>query len=803
MKQIKRWGRPIAALMALTLVVSPSFAVEYGNLVNVDGSYSISSGQSTSGFLLGAGSSAGNYMIQIGADASDDYAGGILIPSISENLRDGLSYTASVLPNASGQYAINVNSTVPLGEMSGDSNVAAAYFGFSEGWISGYSYNSDGSTTGTMDSFTGTNGATFYDNGTGVTQLWLPGVSRGDGVLIATSLGGSENLAMVDYNSDGSFSIMNHSNKVDGTSFTAAAVGYAFIPYNTPNVAAGEFTGNGGVISGTDNFTVRSTADGVFELTIDGYDPTQGTLLVTPAGASHGTGVDNMITYQVVGDHFEINLRDLNGADTIPSLQDCGSLPSVNFAFLPFNTQITAPSTLPTGRDASLVSAGNVVVTEYTPDNDAGDMYAEYAQSTGNLSVADMNRGDHGLSVNGQLAQFSTGIPFVTVSEHFRDNYATGGRIGNSLITVYPTSSGNADSTGWEIATHVADDADAGEFNINYGISFFPYEAGFAMRSSEPTNFLTGTDSLQVDDTSVDTRSDGLLFVNSVGNEANYAAAAAKSDGSGWDVTVFDSGGVAKAGSAEAYNYIYLPFGENATQNVAMASVDATGTVQQSQGGITVTQDTSSGMAGVYRVTIDGKTPEDGMLMLTATNGGTAAGNAFLVYEAEKDAYGELTGAFLVHGYQGVDVDPAAPMPGEAQAMDTGFSVAFVDFENAPELGSEAVNPFDTPQVALGSWEVTAQDGDNTAPIINRLGTSDTQFDLASEVSSRGDLRVAGITVRSTALEACSSRKFAKISVTTRTLLPILLPILSHSATTVMACPLPTVPAMAMKLQLV
>ena len=171
-----------------------------------------------------------------------------------------------------------------------------------------------------------------------------------------------------------------------------------------------------------------------------------------------------------------------------------------------------------------------------------------------------------------------------------------------------------------------------------------------------------------------------------------------------------------------------MPYGQ--TENVAMGSVSAAGALQTSQGsGITVTPE--AGKTGVYRLSIAGKTPEDGMLLLTATSGGTANGNAFLVYEQDGSD-------FLIHAYQ-CSADPFAP---EAFAIDSGFNFSLVDFSAAAHVdvvGRQSLRKDAGRRGQLADHGAEWRQHDSHH---HPLGTSDDKFDLWADEGNRADLQV-------------------------------------------------------------
>ncbi|CAN0371823.1 unnamed protein product, partial [Ectocarpus sp. 4 AP-2014] len=155
----------------------------------------------------------GEYPIQIGADAADDAANGILISAVSELDRDGLYATGSTVadssPNSSntrglnGGLALSATKGGPAFPIDAgspiDINLSAAYFPYSQGWLGGTLSSATvnaNATFGPLDTLVSSGGISLGSNiqtnflgQPGVSKVTIPGVTDANrqGVLVASS----------------------------------------------------------------------------------------------------------------------------------------------------------------------------------------------------------------------------------------------------------------------------------------------------------------------------------------------------------------------------------------------------------------------------------------------------------------------------------------------------------------------------------------------------------------------------------------------------------------------------------------
>jgi hypothetical protein len=745
--------------------VSPQAqAVDYANIDVIDGAaptnttpptatipagQNTTSGASTEGFFVDSGSVVGEVPIRIGGSAANDAAGGILVVTPRETLRNppegptaGLAASVSTVAdddstsqntrNVSGGLAIvtdragsnNPTTAYPVGGPM-NVNVAAAYFSFNQGWLGGVA--SASAINGPIDSFFGSPGITFsptigsantahvrpnyfftppYDisdqTKNGHHFVSIPGVtdSRQQGMLFAMHAKNEDNFAAVSATTDGSgWHVNTRGNALDSANNGESdPFSFVFLPLGTPNVtmgvmwgAAGQFGEPTPVLKSGGNFSLTRAAGatGNFRLTIDGQTPTSGVLLVGTESNQGGTGGlpgDNLVTYRPDGDGWIIVSDDLPTMNPTAGQngQSSEPIPYFHFAFLPFNAPPGAPTIPASAWTRSDVFAYRLALTEIDGrDNDNDDftatpdpltgvvpgpgVYATVAGSTPGINVipTNMNRGDSRSTINGAYPTPTDGVMFATISEGLRDNSTTHGINEYGVITVAPTGDQ------WKFTPSGADPS-TGEANINYAVAFFGANSGFQMGVNAPHD-STGLGSVSI--SGVNSLTDGVLMANASGpvvantaSEDNFVVVNPKSDGSGWDVQNLDNG---LAPQDFGFNYVYLPY---TSQNLVAGRVNSDGTLASSTStsGFSLVKEA----AGSYLLTVNGKTPSSGMLLLTGGNGDASSADNTIVYESAGNAFRIL----------GVDLITQAEKEAGNFTMleDSGFQFAYIDYIDAP-----------------------------------------------------------------------------------------------------------------------
>ena len=607
--------------------------------------------------------------------------------SSRENGRGGV-FATSHMDVSGGGYFIPIASAPAGGELNID--VAAAYFPFAEGWLTGHARNS--TNGGAITSLNATPGialgSQFIDHGNGQFELYLPGVdSRADGILLVTGAKDEDNYALSAPSADGThYRIVNHDNGVNATGYEQDPVAFTYLPFGTPDVTMGRITGSGAAVLSQGEFGIRRTATGTYRLSIPGESPTSGVLMVSPEGLVSGN-VDNIVTYQAVGNEWEIQTRDL--PQNPPTLQNVGDTePSFNFAFLPLASPPAGPVARP-AYDPDRVAAANVHVTEFNGASNS-DLSAQVSEGSAGIGVWENNRGDVLMALNGRRMASTDGVLLATVREHIRDNSATGGQTGYGMTTAW---------NGYYVSTARAESSGNVEMNIDYAVALFPDAAGFSTAQAMPTS---GDTDLVIAGAG-DTRRSGVLLANVHENQDDFVTAQPKTDGSGWTVTTRDNNG--GGASNMRVNYAFLPYG---TENLVAGQATQYGNLLNKSGQFSLSREGT----GLYRLSIPGESPQTGMLLLTATQVSPSADNT-VVYRADG-------GDFLI---QGLDMgsSSSASMP-----QNTDFNFAFIGFNNPP------ANP------QLRTINPNALSAANIHVVQNDTGNTETSVSVATPQTTPG-----------------------------------------------------------------
>ncbi|MEO0531515.1 MAG: dockerin type I domain-containing protein, partial [Planctomycetota bacterium] len=707
------------------------------------------------------------YPVRIGESAADDASGGVLVSAVSEIVRGTQYATGSTIPDGNllssntratvGGLAISATAAGPTDPVTGgtptNSNLSAGYFPFANGWLGGTvsssTANADGSF-GTLDTLVasggialGTNVQPDFDAQMGVSKVTIPGVtdSNRQGILVASvaskvgrwatvapSLDGDGYIVRTPDN-DGFFEpdpTLDPSAGGEGDGFTTP-YSFVFVPVGTPDLTFGRVATNGSslvegeqigvplVQSGAD-FSVTSNnlvAPGRFRLEIDGFTPADGTLIVTPVGATENPGgraADNVLTYESDATGWTILSQDVegdfltgNGDELVPldgtGQAANGSDPYFNFVFIPNNVGSAGPGAIPAVEtltnfnSRTSVIGWNAEITALSTDNgnDPGDV-AAFVAGGGAQQSPDVridlyaNRGDISVSVDGEYLNRRKGLLLTTVNEGLRNNTASGGQqeYGVTMTTAFDEE--------WSVVTAAADNiSGSDEHNLNFAAAYFGADSGFQMAVGEPfdESFAFGdpyeTTKIDVDLPGVNVLTDGVLIATPFGNDDNFASATPKGDGSGWEIRVFDNTYDAQTDlrtEPDAASWLYIPYDE--TENLFAAGlVDSDGTIVSSSDGLgtewTLVREEDGFGFPQYRLSFTDaeKNPENGMLLLTPTGDFDSQANNenrdnSMLYETDGND-------FLIRGIDHIS-DGQTDLFVDFQ--DTGFMFAYVDFDS-------------------------------------------------------------------------------------------------------------------------
>ena len=345
----KGWRSVVGVLLGVAAIVIPSRAQSFhdiaaGNLivVQIDGadttnSVAVSMDYSVNDFRVRTNSNRGDYNVQIGPDATDDMANGVLMASVRQNGRDNFNTgtktnSVCMIDSNTNGYFISVSSAVGLGGGSNPEynvNVAGAYFPYST-WLGGVANNT--ANGGPLTVFTGSPslvlGTHFIDNGSGrfVVDLTSLGIdSRTDGVLLVSGAKNeSANFGLSQPNTNnGTWNLfIKDDGSTVATNTEQDPIAFVFVPKTNTSVISGRFRGDASIDMFSGNspqFTVSTLGTGRYELKIPGRSPTNGVLIISAEGGG-ATNIDNMVSYEVnaAQDGWEIQSRDTPGTTNAP-----------------------------------------------------------------------------------------------------------------------------------------------------------------------------------------------------------------------------------------------------------------------------------------------------------------------------------------------------------------------------------------------------------------------------------------------------------------------------------------------------
>jgi hypothetical protein len=693
--------------------------VEYANItVDAAGTVSIPAGQSSPGFAITGNGATGILPVQIGASAADDAAGGVLVGAVSENARsvdltgggtELLYATSSTMPNGSGGLnlvtrragADTTNSMFNNAAVM-DANLAASYFPFSEGWMGGTVSASTGTAFDTFN-LNGMTAANITQNfyGTGDNLVTLPGVTdtRRQGILLASHASGSNLYTLTTPTASGDgFNVTTKANNTNGSAGTdGGSMSFVFVPRNTPGLTMGRVHGGNSALPPSTAFqsgdavTLVREGEALYRMSIAGQSPSTGALIIGTHGANDGNdgrASDNVITYQAAGNDWVILSQDL--ANLTGAGQDTNeSEYYFDFAFLPFAGAVTGPGPVPavstlTNFSKSRVLAWNANVQEITNGNAPGETLTTIAQATSDVTVTPLgfNRGDNFYAIDGGFLANTDGVMLGSIREGLRDNSLSGG------YTEYGILGTTLRDDEWQVATATSSASPGGstEFNINHAVAFFGAETGFPMGIDEKVDVVSSE--LNFTLTGLDPESHGVLMVSPFSNEDNFLTVTPQeAAGTGWDIVLLDNSGepeqVLNPTGNDGFNYVYLPYeAENMIAGVARA--DGSLISSTDTGGFSLAKVGD----GEYKLTIPGKSPTTGMLLLNATAEGD--GDNSVVYETDPDGT-----SFRILGIDHVTVDEIENQFLLTAPEDTGFSFAYIDFEAPPALATAIPGDFD------------------------------------------------------------------------------------------------------------
>jgi hypothetical protein len=662
--------------------------VQQNSTANTSAAVTLSAWANSPGFQVAptVNSNRGDFGIQIGPSRADDVTGGIFLASVANNGRDngeaapyaGIRYgEASMDADASGWF-VPMHDAATGGEYNFD--FSAVYFPFAEGWIVGQARNAAGTNGGVYDQIrTGSGASAVALGGSSGNRLVAPGTSSAPS---STLTNGRSDLYLegVNARTDGLLFVNHGKNEANiatarpapaGTHFELLVqdydsgaehdpVAFAYVPYGTANATMGRVaSANSSTTYGAyaetsqGDFSVRRVAAGAYELRIANTRTTDGTLLISPAGFE-SVNADNIVTFEPLADTtgWRIETRDLplsTATTTGIAGQDIPDRQAIfDFLFLPAATPSTAPGTRG-GFLTNRAAAATYTATEFASGNGVADMTLAARSGTSGMGVNMVNRGDNTLGVGGlthATASGSGGVLLASAAQGFRNNPF--GADGIALATTYASSGAEVVATA--TATNV-------EINTDFSVAWFPDTAGFIQARGVAT--AGGSATVNLDPAA------GLLMATPYVNAATMATVGPLG-GTALQVTVANGDGTLT--STTPFNYVFLPHDTPGLTSGVVGGTDGSVTAGANRAGYTLARTGT----GQYALTIPGKSPNTGMLLLN----GVATGG-----DVDNFAVWQPSGSdFLIQTFDG---------GGTPLAVDADFQFAYVDFAQSLAKSSD------------------------------------------------------------------------------------------------------------------
>lgn len=339
----------------------------------------------------------GDYQVSVGGNGLE-YERGVLLASITQNVRDGLRATVEVGRDsfADGLMALSVTQAGSGSGKEVNFNNSVAWFDFRAGW-QGAHVNRNGTLP--AGAYQGVDPSMVTRITGGRFEVDLGVNSLTDGLLFTIGNNNSNIVVPTAPFSDGSgWDIRVQSNAAD---FAATGLSrefsFIYLPYDTPGMIGGLYDGaTDSHVSSVGAFTMSRLSVGEYELTIPGETPDTGMLLLTVSDEYFDGTItapnDNFLTYEPSGmGTFLINSLDMPGI----TLEDS----SFSWAFISFDDPLTLTPTYSADFDgdgdvdnldlAQWEASYNVDAlsdADGDGDSDGADFLAWQQQFTGDLS---------------------------------------------------------------------------------------------------------------------------------------------------------------------------------------------------------------------------------------------------------------------------------------------------------------------------------------------------------------------------------------------------------------------------------
>lgn len=372
---------------------------------------------------------------------------------------------------------------------------------------------------------------------------------------------------------------------------------------------------------------------------------------------------------------------------------------------------------------------GNLLVTQ----NDAGNAstsitLAKGAGSSPNFDIRPgSTKADYTITF-GTANDYQAGVLVASVAENGRNNNAFGETIGTFYTTVGVELDSTTAPTRYYLALFRSPNAE--EQNVNVSCAFLPYSQWLGGTARNGANGNGGaTDTLQASAginlgveftapgtglfglnlTSINaayTAQNGILLVNHLKNEDNYAASRANGDGS-FSMFVRDNGSTGSGNEQDPIAFAYIPAADVGSKFLkAVGRVNNDATTDVAGGTFSVTK----GGTGQWFLTIPGMSPEKGVLVVSPEGGGT--NNTDNIVSYQWDAGNTL---YVIESRDIVSTTAVPVLEDGATADEDMFSFAFFEAPIVPVVA--ITSPATGASVVTGTAfdiEVDANDANGT-----------------------------------------------------------------------------------------
>lgn len=310
-------------------------------------------------FVVTSNANAGDVELRSTTGFVDETTGVVMATRSLNQRGNAAQHVTAVRNSAFGGFgetslATNFANTNAEGQVPFD----AVYFPYAEGWLAAR-YNNTDATLGSSPVNATVTPLQTPDAGDldGLYDLVLADATPGEGVLLVIGAENNADVASAIPTATGwrIFKRNGGSNPINGAEEAGEAGDFAFVfvPTNSPATLAGGTVGaNGAVSGGWGDFSVTREQAGRYRLSIPGFGPREGALLLSssqPASISDPDGLipgvdevpaNNFMSFQADGEDFIVQTTELNGVN---EPRDGG----FTFAFVPFRTDAPFPGCNP------------------------------------------------------------------------------------------------------------------------------------------------------------------------------------------------------------------------------------------------------------------------------------------------------------------------------------------------------------------------------------------------------------------------------------------------------------------------